>query len=55
MLVSDVTQGGDAKLEATFGEMKDCADPIILGFPDLARNGYQVEEDDDGLLSAGWG
>jgi hypothetical protein len=30
--------------------MADCADAIILGFPELARFGYQVEEDDDGHI-----
>ena len=44
----DTVSGKMGKLEACFGEMNDCADAIILGFPELARYGYQVEEDDDG-------
>ena len=37
-------------MEACFAEMADCADPIIVGFPDLARFGYSIEEDDDGHI-----
>ena len=44
----DALRGKAGRLEACFGEMPDCADAIILGFPELARFGYQVEEDDDG-------
>ena len=44
----DALSGKMWRLEACFGEMPDCADAIILGFPELARFGYQVEEDDDG-------
>ena len=33
-----------------FAEMKDCADGLILGFPDLARFGYHVVEDEDGHI-----
>ena len=44
----DTLSGKMGRLEACFGEMPDCADAIILGFPELARYGYQVEEDDDG-------
>ena len=46
----DTVSGKGSKLEACFGEMADCADAIILGFPELARFGYQVEEDDDGHI-----
>ena len=46
----DTLSGKTGKLEACFGEMNDCADAIILGFLELARYGYQVEEDDDGHI-----
>ena len=48
----DTVSGKTSRLEAAFGEMSDCADPVILGFPELARFGYQVEEeeDDDGHI-----
>jgi hypothetical protein len=46
----DTISGKDSRLEACFGELADCADPIIPGFPELARFGYQVEEDDDGHI-----
>ena len=44
---SDGTHGGDG---ASFGEMDDCADPILVGFLDLAGFGYSIREDDDGHI-----
>ena len=35
------------KIDACFGEMQDCADPLILGFPEIARWGLDIDEDDD--------
>ena len=48
--LKDSVTGHAASLEACFGEMAECADPLILGFPELARFGYAVEEDDDGHI-----
>ena len=31
-------------MEVCFAEMDECADTLIVGFPDLVRFGYGVEE-----------
>ena len=48
--LQDALSGADGVMEVCFAEMADCADAMIIGFPDLARFGYMVEEDDDGHI-----
>ena len=48
--LSDSLTGHKGIMEACFAEMADCADPIIVGFPGLARFGYSIDEDDDGHI-----
>ena len=33
----------------TFSELKDAADPMIIGFPTLASWGFSVDVDEDGV------
>ena len=50
MDLQDSLSGAQGKFEVCFAEMDECADALIIGFPDLARFGYSVEEDDDGHI-----
>ena len=50
MTLVDTLTGHMEVMEASFGEMDDCADPILVGFLDLAGFGYSIREDDDGHI-----
>ena len=50
MTLVDTLTGHMEVMEASFGEMDDCADPILVGFLDLAGFGYSIREADDGHI-----
>ena len=41
------SRGTEATFEFCFGELAESSDPMLIGFPDLARYGYEIQEDDD--------
>ena len=47
---TDVTTANEEKFEVCFAECADSADAMLIAFPDLARMGYAIEDDDDGYI-----
>ena len=37
-------------MEVVFVELEEALDALLVGFPDLARYGFQIREDSDGLI-----
>ena len=46
----DIETGHEAMMEVNFGELAEASDALLIGFPDLARYGFQIHEDEDGLV-----